>query len=162
MSKLIVTIGVYGFTEEQFFAALNANRVTVLCDIRMRRGVRGRAYAFANSTRLQERCHHFGIKYVYLKDLAPTLEMRKLQWAADKSQRINKSQRRLLSEDFVERYRAERLAESDVLRFVDDVIGSGGIPALMCVEMQPQACHRAIVADYIAAYCGYVVKHLIP
>ncbi len=49
----IVTIGVYGFEEEEFFAALANARVDLFCDVRRRRGVRGARYAFANSQRLQ-------------------------------------------------------------------------------------------------------------
>lgn len=49
----VVTIGVYGYTPETFFAALQEAGVDLLCDIRQRRGVRGAEYAFANSQRLQ-------------------------------------------------------------------------------------------------------------
>ena len=41
----IVTVGVYGFNEATFFAALRATGVDTFCDIRLRRGVRGREYA---------------------------------------------------------------------------------------------------------------------
>ena len=46
-----VTLGVYGFTPSAFFEALQRAGVDTFCDIRWRRGVRGREYAFANSAR---------------------------------------------------------------------------------------------------------------
>jgi len=44
-----VTIGVYGWDAERFFAALKAAQVDTFCDIRDRRGVRGAEYAFATA-----------------------------------------------------------------------------------------------------------------
>ncbi len=43
----IFTIGVYGSTEQQFFDKLIENRIDTFCDIRQRRGVRGKEYAFS-------------------------------------------------------------------------------------------------------------------
>jgi len=43
-----VTIGVYGFSADAFFEALQRAGVDSFCDIRYRRGVRGSEYAFAN------------------------------------------------------------------------------------------------------------------
>ena len=53
MPLKLVTIGVYGFDEASFFAALQTAGVDTLCDMRQRRGVRGADYAFVNSKRLQ-------------------------------------------------------------------------------------------------------------
>jgi hypothetical protein len=40
------TIGVYGSTEKDFFEKLIENRIDTFCDIRQRRGVRGRLNIF--------------------------------------------------------------------------------------------------------------------
>ena len=45
----IFTIGVYNSSETHFFDKLKNNHIDVFCDIRQRRGVRGRKYAFVNS-----------------------------------------------------------------------------------------------------------------
>ena len=73
MSLKIVTIGVFGFSEEAFFHALQTAQVDTFCDIRQRRGVRGATYAFCNSKRLQTRLAELGIRYLHRKDLAPTV-----------------------------------------------------------------------------------------
>ena len=71
-----MTLGVYGFTAEAFFEALQRAGVDTFCDIRWRRGVRGREYAFANSGRLQQRLGELGMRYLHLRELAPTPALR--------------------------------------------------------------------------------------
>ena len=86
----IYTIGVYGSTEQQFFNKLSENNNDTFCDIRQRRGVRGSEYAFVNSQRLQSRLTEMGIQYDYLKDVAPTKEIRDKQKEADKKPETDK------------------------------------------------------------------------
>src|SRR4051794_27445142 len=101
----IVTIGVYGFDEGRFFQAARDAGVDVFCDIRARRGVRGSAYAFGNSARLQRRLGEMGIKYVHYKDLAPSQSVRERQNMADKKSGTGKRGRKVLGEAFVEAYK---------------------------------------------------------
>lgn len=61
MKPKIVTIGVYGFNEADFFQAVQDAGIDTFCDIRMRRSMRGSQYAFANSTYLQQRLYDLGI-----------------------------------------------------------------------------------------------------
>jgi hypothetical protein len=68
----LVTVGVYGFTADTFFEALQCAGVDTFCDIRWRRAVRGREYAFANKTRLEQRLKSMGVRYLHFRDLAPT------------------------------------------------------------------------------------------
>lgn len=45
----MITIGVYGFDSASFLARLTAAEVSVVIDVRQRRGVRGPDYAWANA-----------------------------------------------------------------------------------------------------------------
>ncbi len=36
------------------------------------------------------------------------------------------------------------------------------VSALLCVERDPEACHRSLVADRLAAVLGLPVRHLLP
>ena len=81
--RTVATVGVYGFTGETFLAALREVGVRLLIDVRQRRGVRGSDYAWVNSQRLQAALAEAGIEYRHLKELAPTTELRHLQYAAD-------------------------------------------------------------------------------
>ena len=72
----VAMIGVYGASLETFLAALRRADVTVLLDVRQRRGVRGREYAWANSLRLQAALAAASIDYRHHVELAPTTELR--------------------------------------------------------------------------------------
>jgi hypothetical protein len=105
--RKIVTIGAYGFANKTYFKALQAAGVQVFCDLRWRRGVRGAQYAFANHKRLQTRLESLGITYLHRRDLAPTPEIRERQIQADKTKKIAKCKRNILSPDFIAAYRDE-------------------------------------------------------
>jgi hypothetical protein len=47
----VATIGVYGWTLDGFLEALLGADVALVVDVRQRRGVRGREYAWANARR---------------------------------------------------------------------------------------------------------------
>ena len=72
MTPSVVTIGVYGFDQGTFLTALEDAGVGLVMDVRQRRGVRGREYAWANSARLQAALADAEIEYRHHKELAPT------------------------------------------------------------------------------------------
>ncbi|MEL7209563.1 MAG: DUF488 family protein, partial [Actinomycetota bacterium] len=73
----VLTIGVYGWDEADFLAALDGAGVDELWDVRDRRGVRGAAGAWANASRLQAVLDDAGIAYRHVRDLAPPTDLRK-------------------------------------------------------------------------------------
>ena len=87
---MIFTIGVYNSTESTYFSKLVDNNIDLLLDIRQRRGVRGSQYKYVNSNYLQAKLQDLGIAYEYIKELAPTKEIRQMQKDADKKKRRNK------------------------------------------------------------------------
>ena len=157
----LATIGVYGFDQQGFLSALLENEVSVLLDVRQRRGVRGQEYAWANSLRLQAALAEAGIAYRHLPELAPTTELRQLQYAADAEQGVGKRNRAELAPAYVEGYEREILAPAD-LEPVLDALPERGAAALLCVEADPEACHRSLIADRVAAEHGVDVAHLRP
>jgi uncharacterized protein (DUF488 family) len=158
----IVTIGVYGYTAEAFFSALESAGVDIFCDIRWRRGVRGSDYAFANHKRLQARLESLEIEYVHRRDLAPAPEVRKRQADADKTEGIAKRKRNELSSGFKEAYRQEVLIHFNAEDFIESLGGGEKVIALCCVERQPEACHRSLLAAEIQEQIGAPVEHLMP
>jgi uncharacterized protein (DUF488 family) len=160
MNKL-VTIGVYGFDGESFFAALQRAGVDTLCDIRRRRGVRGSEYAFANRIRLEARLATLGIRYVHRLDLAPSNPLRQRQYAVDAVEGVGKRQRTVLAPSYIAGYQQECLAVFDSRQFAAD-LGDARVVALLCVETAPAACHRSLVAARLAQDLGLPVEHLLP
>ena len=158
----IVTIGVYGYGEEQFFKALVDAGVDTFCDIRQRRGMRGAQYAFVNSTRLQAKLGGLHVRYLHVKELAPSQQNRDEQRAADESAGVGKRDREVLGETFKESYRKERLSTFDFAGFIEQLGGQAEVVALFCVEREPGACHRSLVAEHLQREFGLPVEHLRP
>src|SRR5690349_19768316 len=112
--RRVATIGVYGFSASTFLAALGAAGVSALIDVRQRRGVRGTEYAWANSRRLQAALAEAGVEYSHWPSLAPTTELRQLQYAEDARQGVGKRSRVTLAPAYVERYTREILDFADL------------------------------------------------
>jgi uncharacterized protein (DUF488 family) len=155
------TIGVYNSSEQEFFDKLKKNGVDTFCDIRQRRGVRGSKYSFVNSNKLQQQLKNIGINYVYASGLAPTKEIRELQKKADIAKGELKSERQELGEVFVEEYEKAILQKFNFAHLFDEFnqIGADKI-VLFCVEEQPRACHRSIVAAEIADKFNFKITNL--
>jgi uncharacterized protein (DUF488 family) len=135
--------------------------VGLLLDVRQRRGVRGSEYAWANSARLQATLAEADIAYRHHKELAPTTELRQLQYREDDRLGVGKRSRTLLAREYRERYVAEILDRADLDAVVAE-FPSGRAAALMCVERDPEACHRSLIAERLAAHYEIAVIHLRP
>ena len=160
-ARRIVTIGVYGWDLSSFLEALDHAGVRVLFDVRQRRGVRGREYSWANSARLQASLAAAGVEYQHHLELAPTTELRHLQYAEDARQGVGKRSRVDLAPEYARRYTEEILDPVGVERLAGE-LPPAGAGALFCVERDPEACHRSLVAARLAAEHGLRVSHLRP
>ena len=159
MAKL-ATIGVYGFDGPSFLSTLREAGVNLALDVRQRRGVRGSEYAWANARRLEAALAEAGIAYSHLPELAPTTEMRQLQYREDERRGEGKRSRTELAPEYVQRYEAEILGQVDLAPIVN-WIGSKHA-ALLCVERDPEACHRSLIAKRLEQEFSFEVKHLKP
>jgi uncharacterized protein (DUF488 family) len=150
--RRIATIGVYGFTAATFLEALTGAGVGLLLDVRQRRGVRGPEYAWANSARLQEALAAAEIGYRHVKGLAPTTELRRLQYREDDRGGVGKRNRVALAREYADGYTREILDPFDLGALVAE-LPDGPVTALLCVERDPEACHRSLVAERL--HTGY-------
>jgi uncharacterized protein (DUF488 family) len=157
----LATIGVYGFDRDDFLRTLDDARVKLVVDVRQRRGVRGSEYAWANSRRLQAALAQAGTRYEHRKDLAPTTELRQLQYRADAEQGVGKRSRSELAPEYRERYTREILDRADLESLVER-LPRDGRAALLCVERDPEACHRSLIAARLRERYGLGVVDLRP
>lgn len=157
----LATIGVYGFTAASFLEALREHDVRQLLDVRQRRGVRGSDYAWANAKRLQAALSQAGVEYRHHRELAPTTELRQVQYREDARLGVGKRSRAELASEYRERYATEILGSVDLTPLLEDMPPSG-IAALFCVERDPEACHRSIVSERLASAFGLTVQHIRP
>jgi uncharacterized protein (DUF488 family) len=140
---------------------MRAAGVTLLIDVRQRRGVRGPRYAWANSKRLQEALAEAGVNYRHEPQLAPTPELRQSLQSEYARRGIGQRSRQELSPEYIERFQAEILDAAD-LDSVVATLPAEGQAVLMCLEAEPQACHRSLVAERLADRYGLKVTHLRP
>ena len=102
-----------------------------------------------------------GIVYRHHRELAPTTELRQLQYAEDARRGVGKRSRRELATSYVTRYTAEILDHADLEPIVS-ALPTVGEAALFCVERDPEACHRSLIAQRLAEQHGVTVGHLRP
>ena len=159
--ETVASIGVYGWTPASFLAALRDAGVGLVMDVRQRRGVRGSDYAWANSLRLQAMLAAAGIGYQHRKELAPTTELRQLQYREDARLGVGKRSRSVLAQEYRRRYVTEILSRVDLARLIDDV-PAATLLVLLCVERDAQACHRSLITERLAEQFGVTVTHLTP
>jgi uncharacterized protein (DUF488 family) len=157
--RTIATIGVYHSSLDDFLAKLKRHRVAMVVDVRQRRGVRGREYAWANSRRLQLALAEAGILYRHLPELAPTTELRQLQYREDDRLKVGKRSRIELSDEYRRRYLSEVLDRVD-LGVVLESLPDEATSALFCVERDAAACHRSLIAARLHAEDGVPILNL--
>jgi hypothetical protein len=87
--------------------------------------------------------------------------LRRLQYAADDRLGVGKRSRELLDPGYVEGYVREILDRAD-LDSVVAALPDAGAAALLCVEADPEACHRSLVAQRLAERYALPVAHLRP
>lgn len=156
----LATIGVYGFDGPGFVEALRAAGVGVVVDVRQRRGVRGSEYAWANARRLEAALREAGLGYQHRRELAPTTELRRILHREDARRGEGQRSRTRLAPEFVERYTAEVLDAADLAPLT--ALAERTRPALLCVEADPEACHRSLIASRLERDFGLRVRHLRP
>jgi uncharacterized protein (DUF488 family) len=159
-SGSLATIGVYGFDRDSFLATLAAARVALLLDVRQRRGVRGSEYAWANAARLQAALAETHVGYTHLKELAPTTELRELQYREDDRLGEGKRSRTVLAPEYSRLYIEQILDPADLAPIVNWI--GANKAALLCVERDPGACHRSLIAARLRDEHGFDVEHLVP
>jgi uncharacterized protein (DUF488 family) len=158
----VFTIGAYGWNEEDFARAIRDSTPDVFVDVRRRRGLRGHAYAWANSTRLQAMLADAGIPYVHRLDVAPSDATRHIVAKDAAAAGIGYRDRTFLSQDYLDAYGQEVLERFDAAGFVASLGAGVESIVLFCVERAPAACHRSLLAERLRGALGAEVRHILP
>lgn len=159
--RTIATVGVYQSSLDDFLETLGRYRVAVVVDVRQRRAVRGREYAWANARRLQAALKQAGIEYRHLKAMAPPTELRQLQYREDDRLKVGKRSRIELAEEYRRRYLREVLDRVDLGAILES-LPDEATSALLCVERDAPACHRSLIAVRLHAQYGVPIVNLVP
>ena len=113
------------------------------------------------SQRLQTALSEAGLTYEHHRELAPTTELRRLQYREDDRLGVGKRSRSELASEYVRRYREEILDQVDLESIIESLLEDGAA-ALLCVERDPEACHRSLIAERLAERHGVTISHIRP
>jgi uncharacterized protein (DUF488 family) len=145
MASMVATVGYEGLAPAAFLDHLAAARVAVVVDVRAIAASRRPGFA---KRALTSNLASAGIDYVHL----PALGTPKAGRDANKAGRMAEF-RRIYAERFAAPEAQFALAALGALAASRPV-------CLLCVEAEPRQCHRAIIADALAARFGLGVTHL--
>ena len=106
--------------------------------------MRGARYAWANAQApAGRRSPRPGSPTATTASSRPTTELRQLQYAADERNGVGKRSRAVLDPEYGERYVHEILDAADLDALVAE-LPADAATALLCVEADPEACHRSL------------------
>lgn len=146
--RVLATIGYEGATVAGFLAALSAEGVKCLVDVRAVASSRRPGFA---KTRLAANVDEVGISYLHLRGLGTPADGR----AAARAGR-HAEMRRIFLQHLA---RPEPQLELETLA---DLVRTGPPVCLLCYEADPAHCHRSIVADALASLVPIEIHHLRP
>jgi uncharacterized protein (DUF488 family) len=84
-----------------------------------------------------------------------------VQYREDDRLGVGKRSRVELAPEYRERYLHEILDQVDLGPLIEE-LPADRASALFCVERDPKACHRSLVAERLAEEYGATVVHLLP
>jgi len=143
----IFTIGYQGYSLPELISTLKEHGIEVLVDVRYD------AYSRRPEFRkdyLQKAIQEAGIQYVHRPELGTPTQLRKK--IADQE-----STKEVFNLYF------ERISKVNLryVRAVADFAKEEKV-VLMCMEKEPERCHRRILADFLSKRFGFQVVHLLP
>ena len=134
MRRGFTSVGYEGYTLDEFIAALRANEVTVVADVRLNAVSRRRGFS---KTALRDALEAAGIGYVHLRALGNPPDNRAGFRGKDPQPAKARFAQRLCSST----------AQADLRELAS--LGNSGVVAVLCVERDPQQCHRTVVIDAV-------------
>jgi uncharacterized protein (DUF488 family) len=146
--RSIATIGYESATVRTFLDALKEAGVELLVDVRAVASSRRPGFA---KTKLAANLREAGIDYLHLRGLGTPADGR----AAARAGR-HEEMRAIFLEHLAT---GEAQAELETLA---DIVRSGRRVALLCLEANPEHCHRTMVADALVSKLKVRVEHLAP
>ncbi len=144
----LATIGYEEGTVDSFLQALTEAGIDLLVDVRA--AARSRKPGFAKS-RLAAHLQSVGIEYLHLRGLGTPEEGRKAARAGDHE---------TMKGIYAVHLRTPE-AQADLAKLLE-LVQSGRQVCILCLEGNPEHCHRSLVAAAVAARIPACIVHLHP
>ena len=133
--QTLLTIGYEQRTPETFLGALQKHDVEVLVDVRDRAGSRKAGFS---KTALRQLLGAAGIRYVHFRELGVPAPIRKMF-----------REHKLSFREYLQRYRLHLNHQADHVAELTQLCEQQRC-CLMCVERDPEECHRSALVDILA------------
>ena len=146
--KTVATIGYENATVQSFLEALQGEGVDLLVDVRAVASSRRPGFA---KSKLAANVGGAGIEYLHLRGLGTPAEGR----AAARAGRH--AEMRAIFLEHLEKSEAQ-----DELQALAELVRAGRRVCLLCLEANPEHCHRSIVAEALSELVPIEVRHLAP
>jgi uncharacterized protein (DUF488 family) len=145
MQRPIFTIGYEGATVSAFIAALHKARVALVLDIRAAPISRKKGFS---KNPLARHLSEAGISYRHLRGLGTPRQGREVARSGD--------------HDSFERIFRNHLEEPEALLNLGEALSLAAAQpiCLLCLERDPEQCHRLIVAERMSRESGQPIRHL--
>ena len=142
----IATIGYEDATVRSFLAALEAEGVELLVDVRAVASSRRPGFA---KTKLAANVGGIGIGYLHLRGLGTPSDGR----AAARAGRHDEMRAIFMGH-------LETIEAQTAMAALADLVRSGRLVCLLCLEADPAHCHRSMVAEALGELVPVEVTHL--
>jgi uncharacterized protein (DUF488 family) len=146
--RTLATIGYELATVPTFLAALTDAGVELLVDVRAVASSRRPGFA---KTRLAENLHAVGIEYLHLRGLGTPAEGRAAARAG----------KHATMREVYSAHLATPSAQQDLGTLIE-LVSSGRRVCVLCLEADPEHCHRSLVAAAVGQRIPVDVVHLRP
>jgi uncharacterized protein (DUF488 family) len=146
--KPLATIGYEATTVPRFLDALRQAGIDLLVDVRA--AARSRRPGFAK-TRLAANLQETGIEYLHLPGLGTPADGRAAARAGDPAQMKS-----------IFRAHLQTPGAQTELDALVELVGFGRQVCILCLEANPEHCHRSLVAEAVAERIPVQVVHLYP
>ncbi|MCW2959620.1 MAG: hypothetical protein JWM25_1248 [Thermoleophilia bacterium] len=143
---IMSTVGYEGRAQHDVLRLLVDDEVSRLVDVRIRAQSRKPGFS---KTSLAAGLAEVGIEYEHLRDLGTPLDIR-ARFRAKETEEAREEYRAYLRGDLAARLALETLAQRVAQEHV----------AILCFEHDHRVCHRAVIAEELAASHGVVARHL--
>lgn len=149
MNKILFTIGYSGFSDVNLFvAALQANKIDAVCDVRSI--PKSSYFETYNDNTIKKILNINGISYLpFGKEFGARQDDEKFYTGGTDSYL-----------DFEKYVKSDSFTNG--FNRIERGIQQGNIPCLMCAEKEPIGCHRTIMISKIFSEAGYKVIHILP
>lgn len=140
--KVLYTLGYEGSGISDILKILKSENISIVIDVRAETNSRKKGFS---KTQLKNRLNNLGIKYIHLKRLGTSKEMR------------NKLKNGMSLKSFFNQYKKKLYRNEDIIDLIS-LLANYENCCLLCYERNSSKCHRSILAERVYSKNGNITE----